>query len=156
MASSGSFAPSFTTNANQLTAKLNRMAGTIEDPRVPLEGCKRLIQQQEEEVWASQGEILGDHWNAAVQPERKTSSELLVATGALRNSMTSESSGRIRGATLRYGTRLYYGRFHQYGTVKMDARPFTGLSTELRREIATILENATGQALLSRDEGGLV
>ena len=140
-------APTFTTNAAALTAKLNRSAGKIEDPRALLEQCRRILSEQESEVWATDGAALEAAWKQAVRPDLKISSELLVASGALKASMSDTDAGRIRGATLRIKVKPYYGFFHQFGTTKMDARPFSGISDSSMRLIMQRFQEATGEDL---------
>ena len=139
---------SFITNANELSAKFGRMAQKIDDPRPVLEACKRILNAQERQVWATEGGALGVTWGSLVQPERKGSgSGLLVGdTGKLRASM---EEGNIRGATLRITSRrkAYYGFFHQFGTATMDARPFAGISDESMRLIVSEFEKATGRSM---------
>jgi phage gpG-like protein len=57
------------------------------------------------------------------------------------------AGGSIRGTTLRIHPRPFYSRFHQFGTARMDARPFTGISDETMRLIYDEFERATGEAL---------
>lgn len=140
-------APTFTTNAAALTAKLNSASGKIEDPRALLEQCRRILSEQETEVWATEGAALEAAWKQAVQPDRKVNSELLVASGALKSSMSDADAGRIRGATLRIKVKPYYGFFHQFGTTKMDARPFSGISDNSMRLIMQRFQEATDQDL---------
>ena len=136
----------FVTNATELAAKFGRLAEKIDNPQPVLEGVRRILNQQEEQVWGTEGGALGVAWNAIVQPERKTSSEMLVASGNLRRAMSE--GGAIRGATLRISPRkLFYGRFHQFGTQTMDARPFSGISDASMRLIVQEFENATGRDL---------
>lgn len=136
----------FVTNANELAAKFGRLAEKIEDPRPVLESVKRILNAQEEQVWATEGGALGVTWKAAVQPERKVSSGLLMASGNLRRAMGEQ--GAIRGATLRISPRkLYYGFFHQFGTATMDARPFSGISDESMRLIVQEFQNFTERDL---------
>lgn len=142
-------APSFgiTTNAQALTAKLNRMAGEIDDPRGLLERIRVILQQAEQEVFATEGSALGWAWNSLVQPERKQGGRVLVESGAMMDSVAGFSAGTIRGATLRVHPKPYYSRFHQFGTHTMDARPFTGISDATARRIYQEFERATGEVL---------
>lgn len=137
---------SFITNANELSAKFGRMAEKIQDPKPVLEACKRILNAQERQVWATDGGALGVTWGALVQPERKQGGGglLVGATGRLRSSM---EEGAIRGATLRITSRrkAYYGFFHQFGTSTMDARPFAGITDESMRAIVSEFEKATGK-----------
>jgi phage gpG-like protein len=141
-------APSFTftTNAQELTTKLNRMAGQIDDPRGLLERIRTILQMAEHEVFASEGAALGWAWNKLVEPERSQGS-MLVASGAMKESVAGGGAGTIRGATLRVHPKPYYSRFHQFGTHTMDARPFTGISETTARLIYDEFARATGQVL---------
>jgi phage gpG-like protein len=130
------------TNAPEIAARLNRMAATLQDPTPVLERARRLIAAQEEKVWQSDGAALGEHWAQAAEPERKIDSRLLVATGALRGSVTSEASIQIYGTELRAGTDVPYGIFHQYGTSKMPARQFLGIAPDLARRLVALYEQA--------------
>jgi phage gpG-like protein len=142
-------APSFTftTNAQALTAKLNRMAGQIDDPRGLLERIRTILQQAEHDVFSSEGAALGWAWNSLVQPERAETSQILVGSGAMKESVSGGQAGTIRGATLRMHPKPYYSHFHQFGTSTMDARPFTGISESTARLIYDEFERATGEVL---------
>jgi phage gpG-like protein len=141
-------APSFTftTNAQELTTKLNRMAGEIDDPRGLLERIRAILQLQEYEVFASEGAALGWAWKSLVQPDRGRGS-MLVASGAMKESVAGGGAGTIRGSTLRVHPKPFYSRFHQFGTHTMDARPFTGITENTARMIYEEFERATGQVL---------
>lgn len=147
MPSGGQGAPTFVTNANELVAKFNRMADRIEDPRGLLEQCRQVIQEQERDVWASDGAALEGAWKAIVEPQRKRNPETLVASGRLKDSMAGGSAGTIRGKTLRFHPKPFYGRFHQFGTVHFDARPYSGISDNTYRTILRLFEEATGETL---------
>jgi phage gpG-like protein len=139
-------APSFTTNANELVARLNRAGGKIEDPRALLERIRLLLQAQEQEVFSSEGAALGAAWKALVEPERG-SGRTLEDSGAMMGSVSGGDAGRIRGATLRIHPKPYYSRWHQFGTVNMDARPFMGISDETNQLILEEFQRAIGQDL---------
>ncbi len=68
-------------------------------------------------------------------PLKARSGSILVDTGRLLGSIshTSTSNEAI------VGTNVFYGPFHQYGTRKMPARPFMGVSApnmdEIRRAV---------------------
>lgn len=140
-------APTFTTNANELTAKLNRIGDKLEDPREPLEACRRLLVRQEAEVWSSQGQALGYAWPPIAEPERKVDSRMLVATSALLYSMAEEGAGTIRGGTLRIRPKPRYGFYHQFGLGHVPARPFSGISDNTYRLMMQAFERATGEVL---------
>lgn len=88
----------------------------------------------------------GSKW-APLKPSsvrgRRTPSDILVDTGRLRNSIAS----KVYGNTAEIGTNVFYGKFHQFGTRKMVARPFLGISpsdaAELRRVAERFIRAAT-------------
>ena len=133
----------FITNANEFVGKLNEMGDRVADPRGLLEHCREIIRRQEEDVWGTEGAVLAGVWNAIVEPERKTNSEMLVASGKLKESMTGPTAGSIRGMTLRFHPKPYYGFFHQFGTATMDARPYSGITDDTYREIMRAFQEAT-------------
>jgi phage gpG-like protein len=137
--------PAFTSNATELTAKLNNAAGRIEDPRALLERIREILSRQETDVFASEGAALGETWAAIVQPERKIGSQTLVYSGALLASVAD--GGRITGTTLRVHPKPFYARWHQFGTSKMAARPFTGISDATSRLILQEFQRAADQDL---------
>jgi phage gpG-like protein len=140
----------FITNANELTAKLGAMGEQVENPQEVLQQARRLIQQQEAEVWATDGAALEETWKALRDPERSMSGHILESSGALKDSMSDYAAGAIRGATLRFHPKPYYGRFHQFGTGgahPMDARPFSGISESTYREILRLFQEAANADL---------
>lgn len=137
----------FTTNANQFVARLDRSAARIEDPRAFLEQARKLLTEQEFEVWATDGAALEATWKALVQPQHKAGGRLMVDTGALLASMASPGAGSIRGTALRIHPKPFYGRFHQFGTTRMDARPFSGISDKTYRALMQLMEQHTDQDL---------
>ena len=62
--------------------------------------------------------------------------KLLQNSGHLRDSMQSQVLG---GSVLLVGSDVGYAPFHQFGTVFVPARPFLGVSDELKDAIADIL-----------------
>jgi phage gpG-like protein len=141
--------PTFTTNAHEVSAKLGRIGDKVENPRDLLVRIRRILTQQELDVFASEGAALDGVWNALVQPERKTGgSHILVGTGAMMESVAGPTAGTIRNnTTLRIHPKPFYSRWHQFGTTKMDARPFTGISDATYRLIMREFERATGEDL---------
>jgi phage gpG-like protein len=57
-------------------------------------------------------------------------------------------SSKVSGSTAEVGTNVFYGKFHQYGTRKMVARPFLGMNAtdvaELRIVAERFIMMATG------------
>jgi phage gpG-like protein len=135
-------AEQFQTNAAELAAGLNAAAERIGNPRPALESLRRQLAAQESEVWATEGRAIGVSWPPSADPDRKVDSRLLVATGALRDSLTDVDSGVVEGDELQYGTDVPYGRFHQYGTSRTPQRQFLGISPELARNITQALSES--------------
>jgi len=136
----------FTTNAQQLAHKLHSLATRIGDPQPALERMRQTLAHGEAEVWSSQGAAIGQHWPPPADPARKIDSRLLVATGALRNSLTSPATGQVTEMTLSFGTDVPYGRFHQFGTSRMPARPFMGMPPDAQRQLANRLSQLVEEA----------
>jgi phage gpG-like protein len=131
------------TNAAALAGRLNSLAGRLENPEPILRLAQALIARSEAEVWQSEGASLGEHWARAAEPERKTDSRLLVATGRLRESLAGRGSPlQVRGTQLVVGTDVPYGAYHQYGTSRMPARPFLGVSPSLARDLLQLFQHA--------------
>jgi hypothetical protein len=126
-------------NAEQVSAGLNAMADRLAEPAPSLERARRLIALGESDVWASEGAAIGTHWPMAVDPDLKTDARLLVATGALRDSLAGGAAGYVRGNELVISTDVPYAHFHEYGTSKMAARPFIGIPEAMRATITRIL-----------------
>lgn len=71
----------------------------------------------------------------------------LELTGRLRDSLAEQTENSVRVVTpyeLRYGTKLFYGRFINDGTTKMAPRPFLKLSVKLRAEIIEVIKTYVG------------
>jgi phage gpG-like protein len=127
-----------TSNAAEVAGKLNALAARIGNPVPMLERARILFAAQERDVWTTQGANLGAPWAPLADTTAKlTSPQLLVASGALRNSLAGYPEGDIIGqTTLRMGTDVTYARFHQFGTRYMPAREIVGVSDNLRRQVA--------------------
>lgn len=127
-----------TSNANELAGQINELAQRVGNPQQFLERARRLLNAQEAQAWATQGGVLGVHWAAAAEPDRKVDSRLLVASGALRAALTG-NAGRVDGDMLILPTSLPpYGVFHQYGTSNMPARPFLGFSRDFAAQLLAL------------------
>lgn len=132
-----------TTNAAELAARINKLAARLTDPSPALERARQLLIRNETEVWATSGGALGARWAAAAEPDRKVDSRLLVASGALRASLTGSGAGSVHRTTLEFGTSVPYGVFHQYGIPgRLPAREFLGVAPNVAREILRLLEQA--------------
>ena len=78
------------------------------------------------------------------------SAKLLRDTGILMGSLTGQTdSGHVEEITatsLRWGTNVRYGAFHQHGTKRMVARPFLGITPAMLKRITQILGDALKRA----------
>jgi hypothetical protein len=124
-----------TSNGPEVAAALQEIVARLSEPRAWLEVLRGELVIQERQVWESQGRVLGVGWPPPADPEEKVNQQLLVATGALRDSLTSEDAGQIEGDSLVFGTDVPYGRFHEYGTSRVPRREFLGISPELARTV---------------------
>ena len=134
---------SFTSNASQLAQQLQRYATRVGDPRPALERMRAMLARGEQEVWSTQGAAIGFHWAPRAEGGGE---QLLVATGALRASLTGEGSGETTELELRFGTDVPYARFHQYGTSKMPARPFMGIPPDVDHGVPDLLAQMLAEA----------
>jgi|SRR5215831_3577451 len=136
----------FTSNAAQLAHRLSALASRIGNPQPALERMRLTLAHGESEVWSSQGAAIGQHWPPPADPARKIDSRLLVATGALRDSLTSPASGQVGEMSLSFGTDVPYARFHQHGTSRMPARPFLGMPPDAQRQLSNRLAQLVEEA----------
>ena len=78
---------------------------------------------------------------STVRRKRGGQRQILSDTGRLRGSI----SAVIGAHEVEVGTNVFYGKFHQYGTRKMVARPFLGLtdgdSDELERTVDAFIRS---------------
>ena len=80
----------------------------------------------------------GNPWAAfaANSPRLLEDGKLLQDTGRLKGSIQSQVLG---GSVLLVGSNVEYAPFHQFGTETIPARPFLGVSDDLKDAIADIL-----------------
>ena len=79
------------------------------------EGFKPIMGAMEEEQWATHGQ---GEWPplAASTLARKTSGEMMVETGDLKDSLVDPNRAmRVQGMSAEYGTNVSYAHFHQDG-----------------------------------------
>lgn len=68
---------------------------------------------------------------------------ILQDTGALRQSIVKRLEGN---RSVIVGARVEYAPFHQFGTKRMPARPFLGVSPATREEIMDVIDDWLGGA----------
>lgn len=97
---------------------VSRLARRMEDGRPALRGLVDLILEAEQERFAGRGQ----RWKrlaASTLRRKKGRGRPLVLTGELMRSLTvrgaPEQLVTITPRSLRFGTRVYYARFHQKG-----------------------------------------
>lgn len=139
-------------NSAELARRLQRWGQSLEDPRPAFDRVVRRLNQSEEQVFATDGNAIGHAWPAAVEPDRKINSQLLVATGALRASLVGQTGESIRmtGSTeLRFGTTVPYAHFHEYGAPghSLPARPMIGMTDQVRQAIANEIHSYSAEAI---------
>ncbi len=80
----------------------------------------------------------GNPWEpfADNSPRLLEDGKLLQDTGRLKGSIQAQVLG---GSVLLVGSNVKYAPFHQFGTVFIPARPFLGVSDDLKDAIADIL-----------------
>ena len=79
--------------------------------------------------------------------ERWPDGSTLDLSGELMKSLTENTGNSVRVVTpyeIRFGTKLFYGRFINDGTVKMQPRPFLKLTTKLRTAIIQAVAQYVG------------
>lgn len=73
-----------------------------------------------------------------------------VVTNRLRSSIKGQAKKTAKKVTGILGTNVHYGRYHEYGTKKMQARPF--LKPALEMHIEEMKENFKNAVLRSWDK----
>lgn len=68
----------------------------------------------------------------------KRGGQILVDTGTLRGSINHAVHG---SDSVEIGTRVYYGKYHQFGTKRTPARAFLGLTESDRDEVKELCVN---------------
>lgn len=135
--------------AEMLSRRLQRWGTAIEDARPAFEEILGYLNKGEEQIFGSQGAAFGHSWPQAADPARKSDPALLVATGALRASLagqTGDSERYVTPTELRFGTRVPYGHFHEYGIPgRLPARKFMGMPDALQREIVNVMHRLSVQ-----------
>lgn len=87
----------------------------------------------------------GTPWAPLLHPSAKrggASAKPLRDTGLLMASLTGKGSGhveRITDTAIEWGTNVNYGTFHQFGTSRMVARPFLGVTPKMEETISRII-----------------
>lgn len=136
----------------KLKVALTNMADAIEDLTPYWGDVQQEFYKIEKQAFASEGASGQSGRWAALSPryavvkfKRWGAVPILTASGALRDSLTSETSGSIvrkEKDSLTVGSSIPYGRYHQSGTRKMPARPPISLN---ENQHAQLLRKLTRQ-----------
>ena len=135
--------------AAAFSARMTHWGEALANPRPAFEQMSRKLNESQAQIFDTNGAALGHPWAQAAEPERKTTSQLLVATGALRRSLTGRTSDSVDVATsteFRFSTRVPYAPFHQFGTSKMPARPFIGVTANMREQVTEAVRTYSEQS----------
>lgn len=87
----------------------------------------------------------GSPWAPLVAPSARrggASAKPLRDTGLLMASLTGQGAGhveQISDVAILWGTNVAYGSHHQYGTRRIPARPFLGLTPSMESRISLIV-----------------
>lgn len=106
----------------------------IRDYRQPLRAAEGIVLRETQANFNAERSPEGSGW-AALSPvtiERKGHARKLWETGALYSSITASNDGK----SVTISSSDFKAAFHQYGTSKMPARPFLGISYKMKNEIA--------------------
>ena len=127
-----------------ISRRMTRWADGLENPRPIFEAMIPRLRESEGQIFDSNGVAFGHPWAGAVAPERKTNPRLLEATGRLRRSLEGRTSESVQHATateLHYSTTVPYAHFHESGTSRMVARPFIGMTDEVRNALDNVVRD---------------
>lgn len=128
----------------QFSRAFSRFGDAVEDFTEAFEQIADDFYEGEEHMFSSGGSGAGG-WAplAASTVARKGSSEILVETGILEDSLTSRSGAfsrfDLRPKRLEMGTQVPYGIYHQTGTSRMPARPPVKLAEDQKSQWVQIL-----------------
>ncbi len=116
------------------------------DWRPALTVCALLIQNDTRERFRRFEDPDGRKWAPLKHkpkiPKGRTVDQPLWATGRLVASTAAGAPDHVEQLSrnqLVYGTNVQYGKYHQFGTKHMVARPFLGVGDDLREKIEDVL-----------------
>ncbi len=145
-----------------LPAYLAAIASRVQAPdlTVPLKTASLLLTSATKQNFAGGTDPDGNVWAPLKHPRsrrrdkvaRRVGSDLVLRdTGVLMASATAGPGSivEVGPKSLRFGTSIFYGAFHQLGTRRMPQRRFLGLTPQLRQRI-----NAAIARYVARLAGG--
>lgn len=123
-------------NVDKLTKKLGDLTHLMQAIGSLLEGSTR-------ERFADKKDPNGVAWENLMPSTKaqKGNNNILVKSGDLLRSITNHADRY----SVTVGTPEHYGVYHQFGTTKMSARPFLGLSDEDTKNIYELINEILTQ-----------
>lgn len=122
--------PHLQNNITQLIQKMGNLAPLMDEIGGILEGSTR---ERFDKKTSPQGVKWADLLPST--QEQKGNNNILVQSDDLMRSITHHANQYA----VSVGTSETYGVFHQFGTNKMSARPFLGLSEDDKHDIYTLI-----------------
>lgn len=111
----------------------------------PLRKCRKIIADDIAENFRGQHDPDGNPWAPPKRPLRPRGRKLLRKTKRLYRSVTMASGPDVQVIVnrtgLTVGTDVPYAQYHQFGTRKMVARPFMGISEKAQDAIDDVLND---------------
>lgn len=122
------------------------------DVRPAARQIRAVVQKSERRTFAQ----AGPGWPPLAEATRAKkaalgqSPRILRVTDALYRSLTTSGAGsseELHASELRFGTAVFYARFHEYGTRTTPKRPLAGLSVSERDRVNEVISSwvARGQ-----------
>ena len=135
-------------NVGNLPGLFAGLAGRVQqlDCTRPLRAVALYLESQAKRSFASQAAPDGTPWagwkRVPDQARGGPASKLLRDTDVLMASMTGQGPDHVEDVTsvaLIWGTAVPYGKYHQYGTAHVPARPFIGFTPQMGVRLEQIL-----------------
>ena len=129
-----------------VVAGLSRLAGRMEDMSPVMREIGDAVREASMESFEREAPPEGGKWpplSPATIRRRRGGPvhRILQDTGALRQSIVKRLEG---DRSVIVGARVEYAPFHQFGTRRMPARPFLGVSPTAREEIMDAIHDWLG------------
>lgn len=128
--------------AAKAAADLARVGQHAADIRPARREIALIFQREERYRFA----LSGPRWKklsprtVELKAKRGSDPQILRATGALERSLVTDTGETPSPTKITFGSDVFYGRFHQYGTKRMPKRALIAISKPARAEIVDVLE----------------
>ena len=136
-----------------LSGALAPLVGRL-DFRIPLRTVALYLNSQARKCFDEQRSPDGKPWaRFKRKPSARRggpSAKLLRNTGILMASLTGQAGGHVEVLTatsLTWGSNVPYAGYHQHGTKHIPARPFLGITDQMRGRIEQIVAEYVKRAL---------